>query len=369
MAQDWYVGIGGKARRIVKAYIGVGGKARAITAGYVGVGGKARQFWSGGKVKFKGFGPAPRRNYSAGVGLTNHAVFEGYHPREGFKDKWADAISSSLVLTNCPNFTSTNRYRMGACRAGNYALFGGGRQGSGATDDVDVYNDNLVYSTKTLSRSLGQAYGCSASNIGIIGFGFTTSNISENRDVNFFSTNLVMTEAKYPDHARYNIATASTGTYGIFAWGRESNSNEKSYFDAFNQNQVHTTGQMTDARNGTIGVGYSGQAVMTDSASYADGIKSNLTTVSIDPIYPGDSGARDVAAATNVGNYALFFGSDYTGWTEYMDIYDKNFVHTYELVNEIQHSSLSAATVGRTGIFIGRSGYGSDGIKSVIYKA
>ena len=44
---DMYVGINGKARKIIKAYVGVNGVARAITAGYAGVGGVARSIFSG----------------------------------------------------------------------------------------------------------------------------------------------------------------------------------------------------------------------------------------------------------------------------------------------------------------------------------
>lgn len=43
---DMYVGINGKARKIIKAYVGVNGVARAITAGYAGVGGVARNVFS-----------------------------------------------------------------------------------------------------------------------------------------------------------------------------------------------------------------------------------------------------------------------------------------------------------------------------------
>lgn len=74
MAQDWYIGVGGKARRVVAAYIGVNGKARRITSGYFGIGGKARQFFSDGKIEFvkeiaiRGFdfnyeAPCPIRDY------------------------------------------------------------------------------------------------------------------------------------------------------------------------------------------------------------------------------------------------------------------------------------------------------------------
>lgn len=47
---DMYVGINGKARKIIKAYVGVNGVARAITAGYAGVGGVARNVFSGATV-------------------------------------------------------------------------------------------------------------------------------------------------------------------------------------------------------------------------------------------------------------------------------------------------------------------------------
>lgn len=46
MAQEMYVGVGGKARKIIKAYVGVNDVAREITAAYVGVSSKARQFYT-----------------------------------------------------------------------------------------------------------------------------------------------------------------------------------------------------------------------------------------------------------------------------------------------------------------------------------
>lgn len=46
MAQEMYVGINGKARKIIKAYVGVNGVAREITAGYAGVGGVAKKVFS-----------------------------------------------------------------------------------------------------------------------------------------------------------------------------------------------------------------------------------------------------------------------------------------------------------------------------------
>lgn len=79
MAQDWYIGVGGKARRVVAAYIGVNGKARRITSGYFGVGGKARQFFSDGILEFdRQFGPGgsyiPSAPYKERVALNDHLI-------------------------------------------------------------------------------------------------------------------------------------------------------------------------------------------------------------------------------------------------------------------------------------------------------
>ena len=75
MAEEWYIGVGGKARKITKAYIGVNNIAREITSGFIGVANKARQFWSGGGLRYKGLAPTPRDSYQTNCPLDSYVIF------------------------------------------------------------------------------------------------------------------------------------------------------------------------------------------------------------------------------------------------------------------------------------------------------
>ena len=46
MAEEMYVGINGKARKVVDAYIGVNGKAKRVTDIYAGINGVARRVFN-----------------------------------------------------------------------------------------------------------------------------------------------------------------------------------------------------------------------------------------------------------------------------------------------------------------------------------
>ena len=48
MAKEFYIGVGGVARKVKQPYIGVNSVARKVKKGYIGVNGVARQFFSGG---------------------------------------------------------------------------------------------------------------------------------------------------------------------------------------------------------------------------------------------------------------------------------------------------------------------------------
>lgn len=72
---DMYVGINGKARKIIKAYVGVNGVARAITAGYAGVGGIARSIFSGATIAM------PQKGDTITLNSTEEENFEQYRFR------------------------------------------------------------------------------------------------------------------------------------------------------------------------------------------------------------------------------------------------------------------------------------------------
>lgn len=353
MAQDWYVGIGGKARRITKAYIGVGGKAREIVAGYVGIGGKARQFWSGGKVKFIGTVEKTRHTYYETTNTASYLLF-GSYPSED--SPHIDAYNNNLVRSNCPDY-KYGRGGMGAARAGNYALFGGGHYSSGSHyDTVEVYDNNLTHTTTSLVDGYYQTHGCSAGTTGIIGIGKTASNStsgSYSNDYNFFSSSLVRTTSTIgSDYKRRCPCTVSTGTYGIFAGGlisTTSTTHPLTTIDAFNQNQVRTGLLLSERRywdeTTRAGVAINGNAIIPGgqertSGSYGylnivDVINPNLVRSTISPLSvsrePISALVKDKAVIVGAQNFGL--GDNKEIANRAIDVYDKNLVRTNELGN------------------------------------
>ena len=78
MAEDFYIGVDGQARRVVSAYVGVDGVAREITGGYVGIDGVAKPFFSGGKFDpqlMDGYTSIGNNALSMGVPLKEHVIF------------------------------------------------------------------------------------------------------------------------------------------------------------------------------------------------------------------------------------------------------------------------------------------------------
>ena len=94
MAKKAYIGVGGVARKVKKGYLGVDGTARKVKKAYIGIGGVARPCWSGGELAYYG------------------------------------AITA----------LSMGRCGLAATTVGDYALFGGGYNGSSTLySTVDAY--------------------------------------------------------------------------------------------------------------------------------------------------------------------------------------------------------------------------------------
>ena len=93
MAKKTYIGVNNVARQVKKVYIGVNGVARKVKKIYIGVANIARQLFGGGELSYYG------------------------------------------------NATSLSKARsfLAATSVGNYALFGGGDNGSGDRSTVDAY--------------------------------------------------------------------------------------------------------------------------------------------------------------------------------------------------------------------------------------
>lgn len=357
MAQDWYVGIGGKARRIVKAYIGVGGKAREIVAGYVGVGGKARQFWSGGELKFKGEIAVPRRPYNTGVGLDSHAIFSGApSSASSYENTYTDAYNKNLVCSSISGRTQYV-YEDSSARAGNYALFAGG-QGtrSEAPKTVDVYNDSLVKTVATdLRTGIVDGGGASAGSVAVFTCGNKSEDSSLKGDVDFYDANLVHSTASLAsEDMRSRIASLSVGNYALFAGGDPSGSTSSaSKVNAYNSSHVMTKIYLSESTYSPVstnvgkkyGVVGGGRRTSSSRNAVNDAINTNLTITKLSDF---EEFPRDDFVGASAGNYGVL-PLEYS----HCYIYDSNLVRTYITNNSMDFGVYAVSTsLGRTAIIV-----------------
>ncbi len=320
MAQDWYVGIGGKARRIVKAYIGVGGKAREIVAGYVGVGGKARQFYSV-KVKYKGiysttrYAPYGAENGSYAIFLTDTSPLETY------------AFNKSLVKSTVTNGITIRPNAI--CRIDSYACFSGNRTGY-------ALNASLVKTSFTLSKNRYSATGCSLGTSGIIGYGHIGKDDSDDYqyayDVDFFSNTFVRKTVEGGGIQTISSAI-NTSSYAIFAGGAKTpqggTAGGNSYWQTFDKNytrrEIHVTNfnryDLKRALVNNTGVFGGGQSYMSVLPE-VKAINNNLTISSLSNLTYSNS----LYCSTYIKNYAIYM--DRRTDNTIVDVYDKNLVKT-----------------------------------------
>lgn len=353
MAQDWYIGIGGKARRVVAAYVGVGGKARAITAGYVGIGGKARQFWGSGRFEIGGLlTNKPRGTFYDGVGLTNHAIFFANN------DSYADAYDKNLVRSSLQN--GSNETDAAGARAGNYCVIGYGiLDNDGHTY---AYNDNLVKST---GPSFNNFYhtdmeGASAGNGSVAYIGFGRHSSSEAARVGRFDSNLVYKNINDGSDSRCDPSSLDFGQYAIFWGGVDKQSdgdvNSKSYdYSVFNASgvvkhasmgRVARSGTSTAVAGGKYAVFVGGSTSGSSGRTYVDTLDSNLVKTEREDMPFSVYYAVDGDCGETAGNHAVFVYDK-----QYIFYYDKNLVRTIEN-STLLDSPYATASLGNMAIYL-----------------
>lgn len=95
MTKACYVGVAGKARKVKKIYVGVANKARKVKKAYVGVGGKARPFFSA-EAKLSYYGIVTmlslERSSLAATTVGNYALFGG-----GYNGTWTPIVDAYTV--------------------------------------------------------------------------------------------------------------------------------------------------------------------------------------------------------------------------------------------------------------------------------
>lgn len=184
MAEDFYIGVDGQARRVVSAYVGVDGVAREITGGYVGIDGVAKPFFSGGKFDpqlMDGYTSIGNNALSMGVPLKEHIIF-------GMNNSYWDSYSiaafdKNMILTtfdydytlydhrDIDSFVSIEDKI--AVRGHNRGYISGGL---GYDYFITGIDDNLVRNTIRYNYNRYDTCFCSLGDKCYIGFGSNRSN-------------------------------------------------------------------------------------------------------------------------------------------------------------------------------------------------
>lgn len=180
-------------------------------------------------------------NYPRGVIATakvgNYALFGGGHYYNSGERVTADvdAYNASLVHTTATTL-SVSRKRLSAASVGNYAVFAGGCDNVyNCLTTVDAYNESLVLSTPTaLSAGRYDLKGASVGDYAVFAGGYTTA-VSNIIDV--YSTSLARTTPITLAAARTQFTATSIGGYALFGGG-SGNSGHLSSVETVNSSLV-----------------------------------------------------------------------------------------------------------------------------------
>lgn len=352
------------ARKVKKMYIGVNGVARRVKKAYIGVGGKARCFFSSGVLSY--YGTAANLNYtavhSAATHVGDYAIFAGGYAQADdngthIYGSKGTAYNSSLTRTSLTEL-STARHNHAATHVGNYALFGGGYDGSdiSVTDNVETYNSSLTHSV--LSSSL--YYYSADHNATHIGnyavFGSGDGYRSFDR-ITAFNSSLSVSYPNYLSDYKADYGAASNNNYAIFAGGYDTTVPLSLFnsVDAFNSSMTKSVatplGKSLQLIEGTKLGEY---AVFAGGTTGANGYKGASNTVYAydgsltQTTLPNLSVARLEMGAAHIGNYAIFAGgrgSD-SSVCAIVDAYDLSLTRT-------SMTELGTATAGMSATHIG----------------
>ena len=186
MASNGYVGVNNNAHLIDIMYIGVNGIARKIKKAYIGVNGIARLWYEYRMraVEFKEYSGSGTKRYqlqgSARAG--NYAIFAGGKTISGSGNVGTEsastiveAFSRTMTKVSAPYLTWKKNNGVGLT-IGDNAFFAGGWNNSGKTgDEVTMYTPSLTKSfADSLYTKCGNQLATKAGSYGIIAGGWRT---------------------------------------------------------------------------------------------------------------------------------------------------------------------------------------------------
>ena len=227
-----YVGIDGVARKAKKLYVGVGDVARKVKRAYVGVNGIATRFYiadADKSVVYKGTTTqlsVARGSAAAATIADEVAFFAGGFIADSVCSA-VDAYNSALTKFT-PNALFAARSDLAGAANGEYALFAGGNETRGSSDDrsaiVDAYSDSFVH-VSPLSLSTNRCLLAAAVVGEYILFAGGVGSIYYDT-VDAYNQTLTRSIAPALSMAVCELAAGSVDGYAFFAGGRSKNSSE-----------------------------------------------------------------------------------------------------------------------------------------------
>lgn len=268
MAEDFYIGVDGQARRVVSAYVGVDGVAREITGGYVGIDGVANPFFSGGKIEFinsrldiRNVGGKQGDIHRISLALNDHLICfdpdSAYYATSGNIIAYTKdfmMISDIAATTGSILESSYGANRRNYGKFGNESVYRLCRSNSWSSARIEAWDDNLLRTYTSLSRELYNATSIVHHGTCYIGFGTKSFYISSSADISRFyndiqtiTSDLIFGETlktEYSTIRRTLVPCVSTNIYAMFIGGHtdstRTNSTAAKLFSCIDTNGVLT---------------------------------------------------------------------------------------------------------------------------------
>lgn len=306
MAKKLYVEVGGKTRKAKKGYVSVNGKARKIKKAYVGVNGKARAFWSGGELRYYGTATAlsEARSELAAATVGNYALFGGGDDGSSYGNTPAvDAYDKNLTRTKAASLSDGGKSL--AESVGHYAMFvsDAGR----FNDHCTAYDGSLTATTTGYSHTYSKATSKAISSVGnyvlVAGGAEKTKIVNTVRTIN---DSLTIGSATSLRQAKCYIAGGKVGGYALFAGGAIFGilNTEQKDVDAYNASLTRSSvSELSKSYRSTTTATVGSYALFHVGSGAVDVYNASLTksttTINTDAIG---------MAATSFENYAIFAG-------------------------------------------------------------
>ncbi|MBQ8507235.1 MAG: hypothetical protein IJ466_07400 [Clostridia bacterium] len=307
------------------------------------------------------------RSTLAATTVGNYAVFGGGWQGSGQNSAAVDAYNSSLTRSTLTSLIST-RANVAATTVGNYAIFAGGGSGSSYDTRVDAYNKSLTRSTPDyLSSGAHSIAATTVGNYALFGGGYRNNSVNIVDAYNASLTRSTPTRLTVP---RYLAAATTVGNYALFAGGYNSSIYGHvgySTVDAYDASLTQSTPtELSAARHALAATTVNNHALFAGGRgewiqNVVDVYDSSLTKSTTSVL----SLAREQFAATTVGDYALFaggFSSSDSYPNAVVDAYDASLTRSTPTGLSASRFALAATTVGSYAIFAGGAtsgGYGN----------